>query len=173
MGHSKPPNTNESRQSIWMASRCGWWRLWAIFSGSTCTIQNSTIAPMGTKMMMNQARPIAAVSIISGGRNEACAGGAAIAVAMSAMALHNFRGWLAALSITACLPIPRCWVILAAAASWQPQLPVAASRQIAAELTSIPGSEAGDLCWLVCILNPNRRYTARGGRRYSVMAKIR
>ena len=27
-----------------MASRCGWWRLWAIFSGSTCTSQNSTIA---------------------------------------------------------------------------------------------------------------------------------
>src|SRR5512143_247703 len=58
-----------------MASRCGWWRLCAIFSGRMCTSQNSTMPPIGTKMMTNHARYIAAASIISGGRNDACAGG--------------------------------------------------------------------------------------------------
>ncbi|MBK7592176.1 MAG: hypothetical protein IPI27_13120 [Betaproteobacteria bacterium] len=48
----------------------------AIFSGRMCTSQNSTIPPIGTKMMMNQARYIAALSINSGGRNDACALGA-------------------------------------------------------------------------------------------------
>ena len=45
----------------------------AIFSGRMCTSQNSTIAPIGTKTMMNHARYIAAESIISGGRNDAWA----------------------------------------------------------------------------------------------------
>ena len=73
IGQSNPPNTSDSRHSTWIASFCGWWRFSAIFSGSTCTIQKSTIAPIGMTMTTNQAMPQAALSIISGGRNEALA----------------------------------------------------------------------------------------------------
>ena len=75
---------------MWIASRCGWWRLWAIFSGSTCTSQNSTIAPIGTTTRMNHARPIAAVSIISAGRNDACADGGKTEAATASAATAIF-----------------------------------------------------------------------------------
>jgi len=74
-----------------MASRCGWWRLCAIFSGSTCTIQNSVMAPIGTTMTTNHARYIAAVSIISGGRNDARAAGAKTRTAAANAARGNLR----------------------------------------------------------------------------------
>src|SRR5262245_57218463 len=71
-----PTNTSESRHSVVMPSRCGWWRLCAIFSGSTWTIQNSTIAPAGTTNSTTSARMSAIVSSASPERNDACAGAA-------------------------------------------------------------------------------------------------
>src|SRR5574337_1476765 len=86
IGHSSPPNTSDSRHSTWIASFCGWWRFSAIFSGSTCTIQNSTIAAIGITMTTNQATPQDTLSISAGGRNDACAAGAASSEAAAAAA---------------------------------------------------------------------------------------
>jgi hypothetical protein len=47
--------------------------LCAIFSGSTCTIQNSTMPAIGMMMMTNQATPQDMLSISAGGKKEACA----------------------------------------------------------------------------------------------------
>src|SRR5688572_17616000 len=64
-----------------MPSTWGWWRLCAIFSGSTCTSQNSTMTTTGTTNSTTSARMSAAVSSASPDRNAARAGGAASAAA--------------------------------------------------------------------------------------------
>ena len=49
---------------------CGWWRLCAIFSGSTWTIQNSTMTTTGTTNSTTSARMSATVSSASPDRND-------------------------------------------------------------------------------------------------------
>ena len=64
-GQSSPPNTSESRHSTLIDSCCGWWRFSAIFSGSTCTIQKSAMAPRGTTRITNQEMAFAMASSAS------------------------------------------------------------------------------------------------------------
>ena len=68
-----PPNASDSRHSVWIASFCGWWRFSAIFSGSTCTSQNSTIAPIGTTQ--DEPRDTHRRLVHHLGRQERCARG--------------------------------------------------------------------------------------------------
>ena len=83
----------------------------AIFSGSTCTSQNSTIAPIGTTTMTNHARPIAAVSIISGGRNEACADGASANAAKASAAFAAVEGFGTAIREFIVNDFPWCFLM--------------------------------------------------------------
>ena len=72
-GHSRPPNTSDSRQSVRIASNCGWCRLCAIFSGRMCTIQKSAMSTTGTTKRTKSAMNVASLSSASGDRNDACA----------------------------------------------------------------------------------------------------
>src|SRR5678815_1144911 len=62
-----------------MASRWGWWRRCAIFSGRTCTIQKRTMTTTGTTNSTTRASTPANASSASPDRKEARAGAAASA----------------------------------------------------------------------------------------------
>ena len=62
---------------------CGWCRFSAIFSGRMCTSQKMAIATIGITIRINSASQSAAVSMTSGGRNDAWALQAARSAAAS------------------------------------------------------------------------------------------
>src|SRR5262245_6329458 len=90
-GHSMPPNTSDSRQSVLIALSCGCFFFSAIFSGRMWMIRNTPMAAMGAMNSTIQASALATESSVSPLNTDACADGARVSANRVAAAVAGRR----------------------------------------------------------------------------------